>query len=192
MSQRFLVVQTTLVEQDEDGNLVSRHSEHTETVAIPGVREEAEQTRHSYVHWAYQGFQVARSGPLGLTELAAVVPQLTLLVLKTPQVEVLRAFYSALGVRFVEEQHGVGPRHYAGQLGSLVLEVYPATNAEDVADRSTRLGFGVEDLEGTIAALRDQGFLHNSPKLLSVGVRAMVRDPDGRAVELSTLPPGVQ
>jgi hypothetical protein len=50
---------------------------------------------------------------------------LRLLVLKTPQVDRLRAFYQALGVELAEEQHGSGPVHYAGQVGDTVLEVYP-------------------------------------------------------------------
>jgi lactoylglutathione lyase len=36
---------------------------------------------------------------------------LTLLVLKTRQVEQLRAFYQSLGVDLIEEQHGHGPVH---------------------------------------------------------------------------------
>jgi hypothetical protein len=40
---------------------------------------------------------------------------LTLLVLKTRQVEQLRLFYQTLGVELVQEQHGKGPVHYAGR-----------------------------------------------------------------------------
>jgi hypothetical protein len=52
-------------------------------------------------------------------------PSLKLLVLKTPQVDRLRAFYLALGIELAEEQHGTGPVRYAGQTGNAVLEIYP-------------------------------------------------------------------
>jgi hypothetical protein len=49
---------------------------------------------------------------------------LKLVVLRTPQVDRLRAFYQALGVELAEEQHGGGPPHYAGRVGDAVLEIY--------------------------------------------------------------------
>jgi hypothetical protein len=39
-------------------------------------------------------------------------------VLKTGNVERLLAFYRALGIGFVEEQHGRGPLHYSASLGA--------------------------------------------------------------------------
>ena len=50
---------------------------------------------------------------------------LKLLVLKTRQPDRLRTFYQAFGVELVEERHGSGPHHYAGQVGDTVLEIYP-------------------------------------------------------------------
>ncbi len=67
---------------------------------------------------------------------------LKLLVLKTPQVDKLRAFYQALGIELAEEKHGTGPVHYAGTVGDAVLEVYPLPDA-GTADTTTRLGFAV-------------------------------------------------
>jgi lactoylglutathione lyase len=37
-----------------------------------------------------------------------------------------RQFYELLGLEFVEEQHGAGPRHLLSNLGDTVLELYPA------------------------------------------------------------------
>ena len=52
--------------------------------------------------------------------------KLNLLVLRTPKLEDLRRFYSALGARFDSERHGNGPEHYAAMLGDdIVLELYP-------------------------------------------------------------------
>ena len=42
---------------------------------------------------------------------------LKLVVLRTPQVDRLRAFYRALGVELAEERHGNGPLHFAGKVG---------------------------------------------------------------------------
>ena len=53
--------------------------------------------------------------------------KITLLVLRTPKLEDLKSFYSALGVQFKSERHGNGPDHDAATLeGDLVLELYPA------------------------------------------------------------------
>jgi lactoylglutathione lyase len=54
--------------------------------------------------------------------MTADSPRLALLVLKTWDVPRLRAFYACLGVEFVEERHGSGPLHYAGQLGDLIFD----------------------------------------------------------------------
>ena len=107
---------------------------------------------------------------------------LTLLVLKTPQVDRLRMFYATLGIELNEEQHEKGPIHYAGRIGELVLEVYPSSAS---VDSSTRLGFAVENLAETLAALHAIGAPHvTQARQTSWGHRAVVRDPDGRAVEL--------
>ena len=50
---------------------------------------------------------------------------LSLIVLKTKQEESLRDFYGTLGIEFQTEQHGTGPTHHAGELGDLIMEIYP-------------------------------------------------------------------
>ena len=111
--------------------------------------------------------------------------ELKLLVLKTRQVDKLRAFYQTLGVDLLEERHGKGPLHYAGQVGETVLEVYPLTEGNGDADATTRLGFAVGDVDAAIQSLRGVGAtLVNAPQETGWGYRAVVRDPDGRAVEL--------
>jgi len=100
-------------------------------------------------------------------------------VLKTPDLERMKAFYEAIGIGFAEEQHGKGPVHYAGQLGDAVLELYPLLD-NAVADTMTRLGFGVENLNEVLRRLG----VASEPQKTEWGPRAVVRDPDGRAVEL--------
>jgi hypothetical protein len=110
---------------------------------------------------------------------------LKLLVLKTSQPDRLRAFYQVLGIKLAEEKHGSGPPHYAGQAGDTVLEIYPLLREGSVADTTTRLGFAVGKLAEAVSALRESGaVIASDPEQSAWGLRAVARDPDGRAVEL--------
>jgi predicted enzyme related to lactoylglutathione lyase len=110
------------------------------------------------------------------------MPALSLVVLKTPELERLKAFFETLGLPLAAEQHGAGPQHYTAALGEVVLELYPS---DGPVDTSVRLGFTVTDLPAVLAALLLTGTPvlrppHHSPW----GLRACVHDPDGRSVEL--------
>src|SRR6516164_6546054 len=110
---------------------------------------------------------------------------LSLVVLKTRQVEGLRRFYGALGIELAEERHGKGPAHYAGRVGGVVLEVYPLPEDGPTADATTRLGFALEKVAEVVQGLRGLGApVVTKPQVTEWGFRAVVRDPDGRAVEL--------
>lgn len=112
-------------------------------------------------------------------------PSLRLLVLRTKQLERLRDFYAPLGVSFVPERHGDGPLHYAGDLGGAVLELYPLDEGAPSSDPLTRIGFSVLDLTATLRGLEAVGGkVVSKPRETQWGLRAVVRDPDGRAVEL--------
>ena len=109
--------------------------------------------------------------------------ELSLLVLKTQQLDVVKSFYEHLGIEFEQERHGEGPVHYAARLGQLVFELYPANN--DLSDSTTRVGFVVEELQDKIDNLvQNQLASSKTPKQTPWGLRVVVRDPDGRAVEL--------
>ena len=111
---------------------------------------------------------------------------LTLLVLKTRQVEQMRRFYQTIGIDFGEEQHGTGPVHFAGRIGNVVIEIYPLSEEGTPADSSTRLGFGVENVAEIVQALHGNGTKIVTPaRETAWGLQAVVRDPDGRAVELT-------
>jgi lactoylglutathione lyase len=116
------------------------------------------------------------------------VTTLTLLVLRTSDLERSLRFYRALGLILIEEQHGNGPRHFACQLGDLVLELYPA-KAGSAPDRltagATMIGFQVASLAQTLPALAELGaVVLTAPSPTSSTPRAVVQDPDGRAIEL--------
>jgi catechol 2,3-dioxygenase-like lactoylglutathione lyase family enzyme len=111
-----------------------------------------------------------------------LLPFIELIVLRCADVERAVQFYSALGLTFAREQHDNGPVHYAAELGSVVLELYPSTGS---SSGGLRLGLQL----GT-----DVGSVHRA---LAVGGRlvrlseherhATVRDPDGHTLELRFL-----
>lgn len=84
--------------------------------------------------------------------------ELSLLVLYTDQLTRLLRFYEALGLDFTEERHGNGPIHFAVQLGTMVLELYPARGRQSSQpNRSLRLGFKVGSLDAVMGTLDSQG-----------------------------------
>lgn len=110
---------------------------------------------------------------------------LSLLVLKTRQVAALRKMYGAIGIPLVEERHGKGPVHCAGRIGDLTFEIYPLPEDDTAVDSATRLGFVVESLFEVIKALEVLATpVIARPSGTERGLRAIVRDPDGRTVEL--------
>lgn len=108
----------------------------------------------------------------------------SLLVIKTHQRERLRVFYETIGITFTEEQHGKGPLHFAGQVGEMVMEIYPL-HPDATTDTTTRLGFHVPSLDVVLEKLVAQGAkVVTAAKETPWGYRAVVLDPDGRSVEL--------
>jgi predicted enzyme related to lactoylglutathione lyase len=111
-------------------------------------------------------------------------PTLSLVVIQSADVKAAKEFYRMLGLSFVEEQHGSGPRHLAATLGPLVLEIYPCRGDKPAAP--LRMGFQVRSLDETLELLRGSGSriireAHDSPW----GRRAIVEDPDGNRIELA-------
>ncbi len=110
-------------------------------------------------------------------------PSLSLLVLRSPRFDTVRRFYAALGVELREERHGTGPAHLAARVGPVVLEFYPS--AEGKGPDGVRLGLTLADLSAALLALESIGVRpERGPASTEWGLRAVVRDPDGRAVEL--------
>jgi catechol 2,3-dioxygenase-like lactoylglutathione lyase family enzyme len=108
--------------------------------------------------------------------------ELALIVLRVTDLGHARAFYEALGLTFVREQHGRGPAHHAAQVGATVIELYPAGDA--APSGPGRLGFRVASIDD---ALRQMALLGAAVRSRQPGA-AVVLDPDGRAVELSADP----
>lgn len=110
---------------------------------------------------------------------------LSLLVLKTSQLDRLKAFYECIGCLFVKEKHGKGPVHYAAEMEGCLLELYPIPVGKDSEAPTIRVGFRVERLDEVITLFQEQALpIDQAPVASPWGYRAVVIDPDGRKVEL--------
>jgi lactoylglutathione lyase len=111
---------------------------------------------------------------------------LSLVVVQSGDIDASKDFFSLLGLVFNEEKHGKGPRHYAANLGALVLEIYPCQKGLPPAP--VRLGFRVPCVDRIVEALRGRGVrIATEAKDSPWGRRAVVEDPDGNPVELSSI-----
>jgi len=107
---------------------------------------------------------------------------LTVLVLRCSDIERSRVFYERLGLRFVAEKHGSGREHYSTRIGSVVLELYPRTDADT---RGLRIGFSIRDLATTLEVLQRNGSSPIRVALDASPPSALIRDPDGHWIELT-------
>ena len=107
---------------------------------------------------------------------------LNLIVLRCADIESARRFYETLGMSFSRHAHGTGPEHYAHEDARGVFELYPAQ--EGSADR-TGLGFVSGDLHQTRASFVSAQFEPGPVCETPWGVSFVVRDPDGRRIEIS-------
>lgn len=111
-------------------------------------------------------------------------PILSLVVLRSPDIDRAAAFYSRLGLWFARHRHGAGPEHFSAELPGGVFEIYPQT-AEGASTLGTRVGFTVASVDEAVASLSEYpGAVISPPKGSEWGRRAVVTDPDGHRVEL--------
>jgi lactoylglutathione lyase len=117
-----------------------------------------------------------------MTEIAS-------LVLFARQLDRTAAFYRAIGLPLADEDHGDGPRHLAGEIGPVHFAIYAADHPEGRSPKwrqpgSSFSGFYVASLDDTLTALADAPVLAGHQER-PWGCRAVVEDPDGRAVEIN-------
>jgi predicted enzyme related to lactoylglutathione lyase len=111
---------------------------------------------------------------------------LNLLVIRTRDIEALSQFYEKLGMNFDYHRHGNGLMHYSAKIGETVFEIYPFLKNQKVADNSLRLGFAVDNLDELIADLKKTDtVIVKDPALTEWGYRAIVKDLDGRKIDLT-------
>lgn len=109
--------------------------------------------------------------------------EINLVVLRSTQLQSTQRFYEALGLSFVDEQHGQGPAHVSATTPSgIVFELYPLPKGEelDTSTRGVRLGFRLEGVDAAVKA----AVLAGGDLMSRDDTRAVLRDPDGRKVEV--------
>jgi catechol 2,3-dioxygenase-like lactoylglutathione lyase family enzyme len=107
---------------------------------------------------------------------------LNLMVLRCTDIERSRQFYERLGMRFVQHARGKGPQHYACEDEHGVFELYPATH--ELNGDMTGLGFDSAGVDALRAELLAAGFEPGPIQQQPWGRVFVVRDPDGRRVEM--------
>jgi lactoylglutathione lyase len=118
-----------------------------------------------------------------MTEMAS-------LVLFATDIQGAGDFYRAIGLDLADELHEDGPVHLAMELGPVHFAIYEAAAPGTAPDRrsggDTFPGFYVESLDDVTETLRQLGApLIQEHEAMPWGCRIVVRDPDGRAVEVN-------
>lgn len=111
--------------------------------------------------------------------------KLNLIVIRTNDIKRLAEFYQKLGLTFEYHRHGKGSWHYSTIIGEIVFEIYPLLKSQTTVDNSLRLGFTVEDLDKLLEDLKEnQVEIVNLPQYSEYGYFAVIKDLDGRKIEL--------
>jgi len=112
------------------------------------------------------------------------VASINLVVIYSADLDAAHRFYSALGLVLNREKHGTGPEHFATKNGETVFEIYPASSL--CLPDAVRLGFRVVSVDETLSKLGQMGVdIVGGPQESAWGRRAVIKDPDGRRVEIS-------
>ena len=110
------------------------------------------------------------------------------LILFTDKFEAVMKFYSAIGIPLEPEQHDDGPVHYACEIGLTHFAVFESDSGSGPEFRSGGIsfsGFTVNSLEDALEAARSvHAEIVQQPTEHPWRRRALVKDPDGRIVEL--------
>jgi catechol 2,3-dioxygenase-like lactoylglutathione lyase family enzyme len=108
---------------------------------------------------------------------------LSLIAIKGRNIHKMADFYTALGFKFSQEQHGSGPKHYAAELAGTVFEIYPLTS-EWESTIGLRLGFNVKSVDEACEALASFGVLVHPASDTEWDRQATFTDPEGHKVDL--------
>ena len=111
--------------------------------------------------------------------------ELSLLVIRTGDIARPADFYRLLGLEFEYHKHERSPYHYSATIGNTVLEIYPLARGQAEPDKELRLGFLLDNFDSVIGILREhQASFVSEPMHTAYGFSAIVKDPDGRKIEL--------
>jgi lactoylglutathione lyase len=124
--------------------------------------------------------------PLVLRKKCMTNARLTLIVIRSADIDRAVQIYQAIGLRFSKHAHGTGSQHYCSENGTVVFEIYPLTEGQ-TPTTETRLGWSVESVEEAAARLSQIGARMISPPRDSPwGRRAVFADFDEHRVEISS------
>jgi lactoylglutathione lyase len=113
--------------------------------------------------------------------------QLSLVVIRSANLEEAVKFYQIIGLAFEKHRHGNGLEHFASNIGKSTFEIYPQT-AQMGSTTGTRLGFTVLDVDSLVVRLQQENIaVISKPSNSEWGRRAVVVDPDGHRIELIQL-----
>lgn len=116
---------------------------------------------------------------------------MNLIVIRTDKPKKLSEFYEQIGMKFEYHQHGKGIWHYSTEIGEAVFEIYPLMKDQKNPDKSLRLGFMIENLDEIIEKLKKKNVeIIREPKESEWGYFAIIKDLDGRKIELKNEPTG--
>ena len=117
--------------------------------------------------------------------------KINLIVIRTEKLKELSEFYEQIGMNFEYHQHGKGIWHYSAEIGETVFEIYPLMKNQEIPDKSLRLGFTIDNLDETIEKLKKRNVeIVRKPRESEWGYFAIIRDLDGRKIELKKKPAG--
>lgn len=98
--------------------------------------------------------------------------------------DLVAEFYAAVGLTLERERHGAGPEHFSFR-SDVCVEIYPP---REPADATYVFRVDVDDVDGVVATLKGKfnygELVVREPEALKTGKKAIVKDPDGRVVEL--------
>ena len=113
-------------------------------------------------------------------------PQLTSIIINTGRAEAMLQFYGRLGLEFVKKQVSKGGECHKAFIGPVELTLYTVKATAGSRAPDMQLTFQINNLNDVVADLvkiADVQCLMD-PTLLPDGNKAILLDPDGRAVEL--------
>lgn len=113
-------------------------------------------------------------------------PKLSLLVIRSPDIDRAAIFYKTLGLLLGRHSHGSGPEHFVGVVDGIAFEIYPLLKGQ-LPTTDTRFGFTVDSVDELIPLLEAAGATVTvRPHDRDWGRHAVVKDFDGHRVELFT------
>jgi predicted enzyme related to lactoylglutathione lyase len=115
----------------------------------------------------------------------ALLPRLSLVVIRAVDPRRLADFYAALGMAFEIEQHGNGPVHFVSTDTGIIFEIYPRRDDEPTTT-GIRLGFTTVALDAVVQSIEGFGGQIVTPVTMTLwGRRAVLIDPEGHKVEIT-------